>query len=308
MVTGSDEICETEQTTPIHHHTCASMITRECITQWANCIKARKFTINDSYSIGPIINLTNLLQCIFKTQEKPAPQQSWFRGYHFIFNCQMNQQLGSDGYDNYQAPVTDNHHQLYLRRLWARGTIQFIQPPKVNSALTCTEQVQKVKPFNEDVFVDIERKFTSEEHELLLVENRTMLYTNQLYAPNKAPKLSENEPGITFKLSPIDLLKYSMLTYNLHRIHFDPKYAHSIENLPTLLVHGPLQVTLILYYFSLQHPKLIPHQLKYRTYDPFFVNEEAGISITAKGSNEFQLTLFNAVHKTVYLQGTLKCK
>lgn len=286
------------------------MITKECITKWANSIKPRTFSIKDSYSIGPIIKLTNLLHGIFKITPQNhliTPQENWFKGYHFIFNCQMNQQLGSDGYDNYQAPVIDNH-QLYLRRLWARGTIQFIQPPGINSGLGCTEQVKTVKPFNEDVFVDIERRYTSDD-ELLLVENRTLLYTNQMYSPNnKTPKLTDHEPSITFKLSPIDLLKYSMLTYNLHRIHFDPKYAHSIENLPTLLVHGPLQVTLILYYFSLQHPRLIAHQFKYRTLEPFFVNEEAGILITPNGSNEFELTLFNTVHKTIFLRGTLKCK
>ncbi|KAI5968355.1 hypothetical protein KGF57_000214 [Candida theae] len=292
-----------------------NMIARECLTQWANTIKPKKFTIPDSYSVGPITNLTNLLNGVFKTKspsEQSAsnsiPQSSWFRGYHFIFSCQQNQQIGSDGYDNYQAPLGDNHHQLYLRRLWARGSIQFIQPPKINSALTCTEQVQKVKPYNDDVFVDIDRKFTSDEGELLLVESRTMLYTNQLYTSNKSPKLTENEPKVTVKISPIDLLKYSMLTYNLHRIHFDPKYAHSVENLPTLLVHGPFQVTLILYYFGLQYPDLIVQQLKYRTYEPFFVNDEAGISIVAKGSNEFQLTLFSAEQKIIYLQGTLKCK
>ncbi|KAI5970550.1 hypothetical protein CANMA_000459 [Candida margitis] len=293
------------------------MVTRECITRWANIIKPNTYTIRDSYSIGPIINLTNLLQGIFKDTPRQSSDQSainstsqrnWFRGHHFIFNCQGNKHLGSDGYDNYQAPVIDNQ-QLYLRRLWAKGSIQFNQAPKVNSALECTEQVKTVKPFGEDVFVDIERKYTSnKDSDPLLVENRTLLYTNQLYAPNKTPKLATSQPLVTFKVSTIDLLKYSMLTYNLHRIHYDPKYAHSIENLPTVLVHGPLQVTLVLYYFSLKYPNLVASQFKYRTFEPFFVNEEAGISIIAQGSNEFELTLLNVAHKKVYLKGTLKCK
>lgn len=291
------------------------MITRECIAQWGRLIKPKTFVIKDTYSIGPITNLTNLLEGIFKiTQpldqsatENSTAQKSWFRGFHFIFNCQTNQHLGSDGYDNYQAPVIDNH-QLYMRRLWAKGAIQFVQPPELNTVMKCTEQVKTVKPFNEDVFVDIERKYTTSEGRELLVENRTLLYTNRLYAPNNFPKLTHHEPLVTFKLSPIDLMKYSMLTYNLHRIHFDARYAHSIENLPTLLVHGPFQVTLILYYFSLQHPDLVAHYFKYRTFEPFFVNEEAAILIIAKGANEFELTLFHPVDKTVYLQGTVKCK
>lgn len=44
-----------------------------------------------------------------------------------LFNNQLNTKLGSDGYDNYQAPVNEQGEQLYLRRMWARGELSLCQ-------------------------------------------------------------------------------------------------------------------------------------------------------------------------------------
>jgi 3-methylfumaryl-CoA hydratase len=51
-------------------------------------------------------------------------------------------------------------------------------------------------------------------------------------------------------VSPLLLFRYSALTFNGHRIHYDRDYAHDVEGYPGLVVHGPLQATLMLHLLS----------------------------------------------------------
>ncbi|KAI5965645.1 uncharacterized protein KGF55_001007 [Candida pseudojiufengensis] len=238
--------------------------------------------------------------------------------------------IGSDGYDNYQAPTDLNNkvdHQLFLRRLWVKGDLNFIASPQINSTLKCIENVKNVRYLNDNAFVSIERKFyelnnLGQYKDPNLIENRVMMYTNDLYhqqQPQDSPKdivPSNLQHKIYFKLTSIDLLKYSMLTYNLHKIHYDYKYSNCIENLPNLLVHGPFQITLLLYYFQCKYPNQVIKSFTYRTFNPCFCNTEVGIAINEldtlkeqKGSNEekYELSLVSADSKTVYMKGTLLC-
>ncbi|CAK9441243.1 uncharacterized protein LODBEIA_P51120 [Lodderomyces beijingensis] len=297
-------------------------ITREIINTWANSIKSRTFRFNDTYSLGPATHLQEILRGIFARQgqeRKMVPSNSWLWGSHFLFNNQSNLVTGSDGYDNYQAPVIDGH-QLYLRRLWAKGSIRFFDVPELNSSLHCDEHVSSVRFINENVLVNIERNFHTHLAPLLQ-ENRTLIYTNALHSPPPAATTTTDSSisktininrddglaGACLSLTPVDLLKYSMLTYNLHKIHIDTKYCHSVENLPTLVVHGPLQVTLLLYHFAIQHPELKPTQFKYRTYQVCFVNDKLSICVTPS-DGIYDLCLFNAHDGRVYMQGQLTCQ
>ena len=89
------------------------------------------------FSIGKYNNLTNLLNSILQINHHPTVNKSWFQGFHFLFNNQLNTKLGSDGYDNYQAPVNEQGEQLYLRRMWARGELEFVSTPPLNSPIDC---------------------------------------------------------------------------------------------------------------------------------------------------------------------------
>ena len=299
-----------------------TLITKECIYKWANIVKSHPTVLKDTISIGPTGHRSNRLHQMLQTTPStttgtaadPVPFPNslytpWNQGFHFLFNNQLNLKLGSDGYDNYQAPINHQGEQLYLRRLWARGEIQFIDTPKINTNLTCTESIKSVRMIEEDTFVTIVRNFQeSETGKELLIENRTLAYTNQLYNPaNNRCKVLEGEISSAkdMCISYVDLLKYSMLTFNLHKIHFDPKYCRSIEDLPTTIVQGPLQVTLLLYWFGINYPDLKVSNFKYRTYEPCFVHEEICLNIAKEKDNEFVLSIFNKETKRVYIDGSL---
>lgn len=289
-------------------------ITKECIYKWANIAKSNPTILRDTISIGPTIHLTNLLNQMVQSNpiaNSTAPESTykqWNQGFHFLFNNQVNLKLGSDGYDNYQAPVSPQGEQLYLRRLWARGEIQFIGLPKINTNTVCLESIRSVRMIEDDVFVTIVRNFhdAATERELL-VENRTLAYTNELYNPSPVISKVIEDTGMVKDLciSYVDLLKYSMLTYNLHKIHFDQKYCRSIEDLPNTIVHGPLQVTLLLYWFGECFPDLNVSSFKYRTYEPCFPNEAICLSITKDEEHKYVLSIFNKENHRVYMDGNL---
>ncbi|RCK62383.1 Hydroxyacyl-thioester dehydratase type 2, mitochondrial [Candida viswanathii] len=283
-------------------------ITLELIHRWANIIKSKPTIIKDTFAYGSYTHLTNLLNNILEINHKPDISKSWFQGFHFLYNNQLNLKLGSDGYDNYQAPVNEQGEQLYLRRLWARGELDFYKTPQVDSPVEVTESLKSVRVIDETVLVSILRNFTSDSQELLR-ESRTLTYTNELYTANenfhKLDKEDTRDEGPTFHISSVDLLKYSMLTYNLHKIHIDANYCRSIEDLPNVIVHGPLQVTLLLYYFAIKHPELTPKNFRYRTYAPIFINDEVTIQIDPISEHEFRLGLFNKESGKVYIQGKL---
>ena len=66
---------------------------------------------------------------------------------------------------------------------------------------------------------------------------------------SRQPSPVRPEPGRwrqTWRPDPVLLFRYSALTYNGHRIHYDADYAREVEGYPGLVVYGPLLATLML--------------------------------------------------------------
>jgi 3-methylfumaryl-CoA hydratase len=61
-------------------------------------------------------------------------------------------------------------------------------------------------------------------------------------APAATPKAQHSESHLA---DPVLLFRYSALTFNGHRIHYDQAYARAEEGYPDLVVHGPLTATLL---------------------------------------------------------------
>jgi 3-methylfumaryl-CoA hydratase len=73
------------------------------------------------------------------------------------------------------------------------------------------------------------------------------------------------------------LFRYSALTFNGHRIHYDRRYVTEVEGYPGLIVHGPLIATLLVDLLRWQKPDAVLKKFEFRamrpTFDlnPFFV-------------------------------------
>ena len=66
------------------------------------------------------------------------------------------------------------------------------------------------------------------------------------------------------------LFRYSALTFNAHRIHYDREYAQKTEGYPGLVVHGPLQATLLVDHFRRQRPNDPIRTVEFRAFRPVY--------------------------------------
>ncbi|KAF9929615.1 hypothetical protein FBU30_001404 [Linnemannia zychae] len=202
--------------------------------------------------------------------------------WHHVFFPPMigESDLGQDGYEMTHAPPAP-----FLARMWAGGGVQ--QNPS-NLLRVGQEMVMKTKCTGVDikqsrdgkvmVFVSLE-KLVENEKGWALTDTRTLVYMEKDKENPVKPKLVKprRQPDITMEVHPteIQLFRYSALTFNSHRIHFDHEYANNVEDHPACLVHGPLTATLMLE--PLRQQLLKPGQMiknfNYRALSPLYVDQ-----------------------------------
>jgi 3-methylfumaryl-CoA hydratase len=71
------------------------------------------------------------------------------------------------------------------------------------------------------------------------------------------------------EVGPVRLFRYSAATYNAHRIHYDRDYARETEKYPGLVVHGPMQATLLME-AAMRHSGRAPARFSFRGVHPLF--------------------------------------
>ena len=154
--------------------------------------------------------------------------------------------LGEDGHPargGFMPPIP------LKRRMFAGGDYEFFQTlnvgDKVHVSWKISDITRKTGSSGELVFVDILREFKVNK-QLCATEKRHIVYTD---SKPKTGQTDEAEiPGKwTEKIntSVVQLFRYSALTFNGHRIHYDRKYATEVEGYPGLVVHGPLLATIL---------------------------------------------------------------
>ena len=138
-------------------------------------------------------------------------------------------------------------------RMWAGGEVIHHQsfPPNapVTRISTINDIVAKKGNSGDLVFVTVGSEYYSDER-LCVTERQDLVFRNRsaLNKPAAAiptPHASTTRQD-TLTPDPVLLFRYSALTFNSHRIHYDPDYARDEEGYSGLVVHGPLQATLLL--------------------------------------------------------------
>ncbi|MBL4623127.1 MAG: MaoC family dehydratase N-terminal domain-containing protein, partial [Immundisolibacteraceae bacterium] len=138
-------------------------------------------------------------------------------------------------------------------RMWAGGELVFHAPLRVGDLVTRHSRVENVTlkqgrsgPL---VFVTIEHQ-THAGDTLVLTERQDLVYkqANPKLADTAKPIIEAPHQTDTesITVNSVDLFRYSALTFNSHRIHYDRDYALTEEGYPGLVVHGPFQTTLLM--------------------------------------------------------------
>ena len=167
--------------------------------------------------------------------------------------------LGPDGH-----PLRDDSIESFLppvplpRRMWASSKVEFLKPLQIGAVVTRTSRISSISEKSGNsgqlVFVDVAHE-TSTENGLAVREVQSIVYRAAvgLETPLSPPVESVRSfdangwdaQRVVVPSEPL-LFRYSALTFNSHRIHYDLPYARDEERYRGLVVHGPLTASLLL--------------------------------------------------------------
>ncbi len=165
------------------------------------------------------------------------------------------------------------------RRMWAGGRIDFRRPVRVGDALSRESEVVSVDAKEGKsgnlVFVMV-RHTVKAGDQVAIVEEHDIVYRDAA-KPGEASLPGKTAPaGATWRrelqTDQATLFRYSALIFNAHRIHYDIDYCRDVEGYPGLIVHGPLQTTLLLDLCRRNDPRPV-RTLDYRATHPLFHQE-----------------------------------
>ncbi|CUS20939.1 LAQU0S02e01838g1_1 [Lachancea quebecensis] len=173
-------------------------------------------------------------------------------GDHLLYFNPQRETLDIDGYFKYQTPAALLHLPLpFKRRMWALGAMSFKSPLRIDHSYECVETIKFVKKIRQDYYVGINRQiFERGSKASSLDELRTLVYTNSAPAPLNPAVAHMQNPAATVRLTfdETDVFRYSSLTFNPHRVHWDHKYCTEVEGYPNTIVQGPFIVHALLKY------------------------------------------------------------
>ena len=169
------------------------------------------------------------------------------------------------------------------RRMWAGSHIAFHRPVLVGQALRRVTTTESIVPKQGSTgrlcFVTL-RHEVSADGDLALVERQTLVYREAEERPTTASGPRPDAPSPEgwewsqqVRPGEVALFRYSALTFNAHRIHYDLAYATGVEGYPGLVVHGPLMATFLLDAFLRAHQGAVPLSFSFTARSPVFANE-----------------------------------
>ncbi|WP_369257128.1 hypothetical protein [Geodermatophilus amargosae] len=176
-------------------------------------------------------------------------------GWHvFTFlDSPATAELGEDGHprDGHFLPPLPHR-----RRMIAGGRLEVTAPLRVGSPVERTSSLAgcevKAGRSGEMLLVTVRSEYR-EDGALRVTEEQDVVYRSQEAGSSPAPAgagapagVPDAGPAVEVLPDPALLFRFSALTYNAHRIHYDQPYATGVEGHPGLVVHGPLLALLLL--------------------------------------------------------------
>lgn len=192
-------------------------------------------------------------------------------------------------------------------RMWAGGRVALLAPVPIGATVRKTSTILKVDHkqgrSGDLVFVTVQHELTSSQGETLLREEQDLVYKDATPPSQKAsaPVTPPAAPHTkSYTPTPPMLFRYSALTFNGHRIHYDVDYCRDVEGYRDLVVHGPLNATMLADYAEEASGRLL-REFNYRGVSPALLG--SAITLRAKPVDEHNLVLHATLEDgAVYMQ------
>jgi 3-methylfumaryl-CoA hydratase len=214
------------------------------------------------------------------SMEELAPAGRLPKLAHWLYFIPWARQseLGTDGHPRrggFMPPIE------LPRRMFAGGRLTFHRDLFIGEMAERVVTIMSIKPktgsSGELVFVTVRHQIFGA-NGLAVEEEQDIVYRDD--APNAGGSLSAKAPPAepvpegaltkTILVDPVLLFRFSALTSNAHRIHYDRPYATGVEHYPGLVVHGPLQALLLLELVRARFPRETVAQFRFQARRPIF--------------------------------------
>lgn len=261
----------------------------------------------------PARALAGLLQVEDPTAAENAGLPLLWHWMHLV-DRPAREDIGADGH-----PVRDTLPQPPepgRRRMWAGGRVALLgrlrfgqSATRLSTVVSSSEKQGRSGPLT---FVTVSHR-VYQGGVLVVEEEQDVVYRPQAggAAPSQtpvppavepAPVSASGSPWVLAVDSPL-LFRYSALTYNGHRIHYDRDYAREVEGYPGLLVHGPLQATCMAEAARAQEPGGDRSRMTYRLVSPLLDFQGMVVEAIREGST-FRTSVRDAAGRTT-AEGTI---
>lgn len=248
-----------------------------------------KSWIGRERSITDIITprLASSLNAVLDIDKPVAPGKPAPVGIHWCLapDIAPMSQIGPDGHPargSFLPPVP------FPRRMWAGGELTFSDDFRIGDEVvrrsTIEDVVLKTGRSGEMIFVTVRHRYSTPRGEAL--DERQDLVFRKLEAAGSGGQPAAATPPQTavhtrkIEANPVLLFRYSAITFNGHRIHYDEPYVKNEENYPGLIFHGPLQANLLLDLATELRNGEVPQNFAFRSVHPLFAGGR--ISLNAR--------------------------
>jgi 3-methylfumaryl-CoA hydratase len=177
------------------------------------------------------------------------------------------------------------------RRMWAGGELQFFDTLRVGDEQRRNSRIADVTVKKGSsgtlCFVSVEHEVTTPRG--VAIRERQDIVYREMGGNQPAPAKTASPPPVakhreTHMADAVLLFRYSALTFNGHRIHYDRDYVTNVEGYPGLIFHGPLQAAFIVELAAKLHGGKPPKKLSYRGVQPLFEGAEFSVNANYNGA------------------------
>lgn len=249
----------------------------ENLTQWIG--KQARATATIVVETANLMNATLNRAPTFTHGDALPPAWHWL----YFHEAVQRQDLGIEGHaklGGFMPPISFGNSAFSdepPRRMWAGGRLTFHAPILLGSQAEKQSTIQSITPkegrSGKLIFVVVEHEISADGR-TCLTEQQTIVYREPVqYCDSVGPAQpapTDGEFSVTYRPDPMLLFRYSALTFNTHRIHYDVDFCRQHEVYPDLVVHGPLTATLLLDLIAHQCPEKQIASFAYRGLSPLF--------------------------------------
>ena len=241
----------------------------EDLKQWVG----KSETLEDHVTLAPMAALAATLD---RDDMPPLPGQALAPCWHWLYFLPVHPlaMIGTDGHPKrggFLPPVP------LPRRMWAASRMEFRHALRAGSTVTRTSRIADITAKQGRsgplIFVRVHHEL-SDSQGLAIAEDQDIVYREMPQASDTPPQVlaARTDEHFSRRITPdpVLLFRYSALTFNGHRIHYDRPYAMGEEGYPGLVVQGPLIATLLIDQLRRAHPGLQVKTFEFKAISPLF--------------------------------------